>query len=191
MVRAGGGSVAAADFQAKSVVAIGWYGADWTKFENSREIQAKLAALAPSKSSRQIIAAASQIERFIEKNYLDTGKHFRRCQPGDTISHAIDLIHFEQLPFELTDDVLDHLSYAWRRGLVQYARRRLDDCSQRVIQIQAASDGRASLHDLGELVLLCRSGHGWSRPYTTAGFPHDERERPPMARTLSRPTMGT
>lgn len=48
-----------------------------------------------------------QIERFIEKNYLDTGKAFRRCQPGDTVSHAIDLIHFEQLPFELTDDVLD------------------------------------------------------------------------------------
>ena len=48
-----------------------------------------------------------QIVRFIEKNYLDTGKHFRRCQPGDTISHAIDLINFEQLPFELTDDVLD------------------------------------------------------------------------------------
>jgi len=45
--------------------------------------------------------------RFIEKNYVQTGKRFRRCQPGDTISHAIDLIHFEQLPFELSDDVLN------------------------------------------------------------------------------------
>ena len=48
-----------------------------------------------------------QIRRFIEKNYLQTGKHFRRCQPGDTLSHAVDLINFEQLPMELTDDVLD------------------------------------------------------------------------------------
>jgi hypothetical protein len=48
-----------------------------------------------------------RIARFIETHYARTGKRFRRCQPGDTISHAMDLIHFEQLPFELTDDVLD------------------------------------------------------------------------------------
>lgn len=65
MVRAGEGAVAAADFQAKSVVAIGWYRVDWTKFANGRAIQAKLAECAPGKSPRQLIAAASQIERFL------------------------------------------------------------------------------------------------------------------------------
>jgi predicted ATPase with chaperone activity len=49
----------------------------------------------------------AQIHRFIETHYLKTGKRFRRCQPGDTISHAIDLINFEQLPVQLTDEVLD------------------------------------------------------------------------------------
>ena len=32
---------------------------------------------------------------------------FRRCQPRDVISHAIDLINFEGLRYELTADVLD------------------------------------------------------------------------------------
>ena len=28
------------------------------------------------------------------------------CQPGDILSHAIDLIHFEDLPMQLNEDVL-------------------------------------------------------------------------------------
>jgi predicted Mrr-cat superfamily restriction endonuclease len=52
-------------FQSKSVVAIGWYGVDWTKFSNSRGIQEWLESLAPEKSVRQRIAAASQILRFL------------------------------------------------------------------------------------------------------------------------------
>ncbi len=47
------------------------------------------------------------LSRFLEKHYKATGKKMRRCQPRDVISHAIDLINFEQLPFELTDSVLD------------------------------------------------------------------------------------
>ena len=35
------------------------------------------------------------------------GKRFRRCHPRDVISHAIDIINFEALPMELTEDVLD------------------------------------------------------------------------------------
>jgi hypothetical protein len=45
-------------------------------------------------------------DEFIEHNYTQTGKAFRRCQPRDVISHAIDLIHFEDLPYELTPDLL-------------------------------------------------------------------------------------
>jgi predicted ATPase with chaperone activity len=46
-------------------------------------------------------------ERFLEKRYKLTGKKLRRCHPRDVISHAIDLIHFEKIPFRLTEDVLD------------------------------------------------------------------------------------
>ena len=57
-------------------------------------------------ASRGVACSPSQIHRFIGRHYLQTGKRFRRCQPGDTVSHAIDLMNFEQLP-QLTDEVLD------------------------------------------------------------------------------------
>ena len=44
---------------------------------------------------------------FIEKHYGKTGKRFRRCHPRDMITHAIDLIRFEGLPYELSEEVLD------------------------------------------------------------------------------------
>ena len=65
MVRAGKGGTAAPVFLEKGVVAIGWYDVDWTKYDDSKSIQAVLGELAPVKSIRQRIAAASQIERFL------------------------------------------------------------------------------------------------------------------------------
>jgi hypothetical protein len=47
--------------------------------------------------------------RFVQKFYLDTGG-CRRCQPRDVLSHAIDLIQFERLPFQLTEDLLERAS---------------------------------------------------------------------------------
>jgi hypothetical protein len=47
------------------------------------------------------------IARFIDKHYRKARRPFRRCHPRDVLSHAIDLIHFEKLPFELTDDLVD------------------------------------------------------------------------------------
>ena len=47
------------------------------------------------------------VNRIIYKFYEQTGKRFRRCQPRDVISHAIDLMNFEGLPLELTDDVCE------------------------------------------------------------------------------------
>jgi predicted ATPase with chaperone activity len=47
------------------------------------------------------------IARFIDKHYGKGRKPFRRCHPRDVLSHAIDLIHFEKLPLELTDDLVD------------------------------------------------------------------------------------
>ena len=47
------------------------------------------------------------VARFIDKHYRKARRPFRRCHPRDVLSHAIDLIHFEKLPFELTDDLVD------------------------------------------------------------------------------------
>jgi hypothetical protein len=44
---------------------------------------------------------------FVEKHYVQGDKRMRRCHPRDVISHAIDFIHFEGLPMELTEDLLD------------------------------------------------------------------------------------
>jgi len=47
------------------------------------------------------------IARFIDKHYRKARRPFRRCHPRDVLSHAIDLIHFEKLHFELTDELVD------------------------------------------------------------------------------------
>jgi len=57
--------------------------------------------------SRALPYEGGLIERFVEKHYRSTRKVMRRCHPRDVLSHAIDLMHFERLPFLLTDDLLD------------------------------------------------------------------------------------
>jgi hypothetical protein len=44
---------------------------------------------------------------FIERHYRNTGKPFRRCHPRDVLTHAVNLLNFEKLPLELTDQILD------------------------------------------------------------------------------------
>jgi hypothetical protein len=56
--------------------------------------------------SRSLPCDDSLIASFIETHYLRPSKPFRRCHPRDVISHAIDMIHFERLKFELTIDLL-------------------------------------------------------------------------------------
>src|SRR5262249_23490723 len=58
-------------------------------------------------SSQGLNCPPELLSRFMAKHYGATGKRFRRCQPRDVISHAIDFINFEQLPFELTEPLLD------------------------------------------------------------------------------------
>src|SRR5579872_121086 len=58
-------------------------------------------------ASRELPCRPELVEGFIAKHYKPTHKAFRRCHPRDVLSHAIDLIHFEKLPFVLTEDVLD------------------------------------------------------------------------------------
>jgi hypothetical protein len=62
--------------------------------------------------SRSLLCPPGLAERFIQKHYVTGGKRFRRCHPRDVISHAIDIIHFESLPMQLNDDVLDRAFYS-------------------------------------------------------------------------------
>jgi len=58
-------------------------------------------------ASRELVCTPGLTEAFVEKHYVQGAKHFRRCHPRDVISHAIDIIHFENLPMQLNEDVLD------------------------------------------------------------------------------------
>ncbi|HYM13244.1 MAG TPA: hypothetical protein VEU62_21065, partial [Bryobacterales bacterium] len=57
--------------------------------------------------TENIYCPRTLLHTFIDKHYRVTGKRFRRCHPRDVITHAIDLIRFERLEFELTEDLLD------------------------------------------------------------------------------------
>jgi len=57
--------------------------------------------------SREILCSRELLHNFVEKFYVQGGKRFRRCHPRDIITHAIDIIHFESLPMELTEELLD------------------------------------------------------------------------------------
>ncbi len=47
------------------------------------------------------------VSRIVEKHYTQPCRRMRRCQPRDVISHAIDLMNFEELPRELTEEVYE------------------------------------------------------------------------------------
>ena len=57
--------------------------------------------------SRELPFEPVMLNHFIEKHYNKTGKALRRCHPRDVLSHAIDLMSFEELPFQLTEELLD------------------------------------------------------------------------------------
>ena len=46
-------------------------------------------------------------QRYTKVEISDLHEVHRRCHPRDVISHAVDLINFEQLPFELNEPLLD------------------------------------------------------------------------------------
>jgi predicted ATPase with chaperone activity len=82
-----------------------------------RRIQYKMLMRGPSQgefetifrnfcTEKKLPFAPDVLARFIDKNYLKPGKAFRRCHPRDVLTHALNLIHFEKLPFELTDALM-------------------------------------------------------------------------------------
>jgi len=84
-----------------------------------RRIQYKMLMPSPDESEfvqiwmqfckkNQVACEQSTLERFLQRHYRTTSKPMRRCHPRDIITHAIDFIRFEKLPFELTEEVLEH-----------------------------------------------------------------------------------
>lgn len=59
-------------------------------------------------ASKKLNCDAALIDGLFARQYRGSGKRMRRCHPRDVLSHAIDYIHFERLPYELNDAVLDH-----------------------------------------------------------------------------------
>lgn len=59
-------------------------------------------------ASKKLPYTREILDRFIDRHYRDGGKIFRRCHPRDVLTHALNLMHFEKLPYELTAKILDH-----------------------------------------------------------------------------------
>jgi hypothetical protein len=83
-----------------------------------RRIQYKMRVQNPSREefvqifvnfceAKNLECSPSMVDGFIEQHYTRTPRPFRRCHPRDVISHALDLIEFEKLPYRLDKDVLN------------------------------------------------------------------------------------
>jgi predicted ATPase with chaperone activity len=57
--------------------------------------------------SQQMEYDRTVLEEFLDRHYRTTKKKLRRCHPRDVVSHAIDLVRFERMPYKLTREVLD------------------------------------------------------------------------------------
>ena len=83
-----------------------------------RRIQYKMLLRGPSEeefeeifrrfcSAKKLTCPGALVSYLLERHYAPTRKPMRRCHPRDILSHAIDLIHFEKLPYALNEDVID------------------------------------------------------------------------------------
>ena len=72
--------------------------------------------------AKELECSAMALDRFIEQHYVKTAHPFRRCHPRDVISHAIDLMDFENLPHHL-----DEL-HEWYSTLVGHALEQRFPC---------------------------------------------------------------
>jgi hypothetical protein len=58
--------------------------------------------------TQNLTFSGNLVGKFLTKYYRNGKKKMRRCHPRDVITHAVDIIRFENRPWELTEDVLDH-----------------------------------------------------------------------------------
>lgn len=57
--------------------------------------------------SEDLPIADGALPTLLDARYRSSKRMFRRCQPRDIVTHAVDLIRFEGLPWQLTAEVLD------------------------------------------------------------------------------------
>jgi hypothetical protein len=57
---------------------------------------------------KQLPVEERMVEYLIENHYRPNHRPFRRCQPRDILTHAIDLINFEHRKWELNEEILEH-----------------------------------------------------------------------------------
>lgn len=57
--------------------------------------------------TKNLPCAPNLVDHLVERHYVPNGRPFRRCQPRDIITHAIDKINFERREYQLTEDILD------------------------------------------------------------------------------------
>jgi predicted ATPase with chaperone activity len=83
-----------------------------------RRIQYKMLVANPSQDefikiftnvcdAKKLECPRAVLDSYIERHYTTTKYPFRRCHPRDLISHAIDLMEFENLAPALDEDILD------------------------------------------------------------------------------------
>jgi hypothetical protein len=58
-------------------------------------------------ANRKLPYTRDLIQRFIDRRFRRSGRAFRRCHPRDLLTHAINLMNFEKLPYALNDEILD------------------------------------------------------------------------------------
>src|SRR5215472_11540168 len=58
-------------------------------------------------TAKKLSYPSALVTYLLDKHYRHSGKPMRRCHPRDILSHAIDLMHFEKLPYVLNEEVLD------------------------------------------------------------------------------------
>jgi predicted ATPase with chaperone activity len=59
-------------------------------------------------SGKELPMDERMVDYLIEHHYRPARRPFRRCQPRDILTHAIDLINFEHRDWELTEELLEH-----------------------------------------------------------------------------------
>lgn len=86
---------------------------------------------------KRITCPPGLVTRFVDRHYRETGRKFRRCHPRDVLTHALNLIHFEKLPYELNDELMNR---AFESCFVQDRQDEIEDESGLVGMPPASCD---------------------------------------------------
>jgi predicted ATPase with chaperone activity len=57
--------------------------------------------------SKKLPCPSTLVSYLLDRHYMPSGKPRRRCHPRDILAHAIDIIHFDKLPYALNEELID------------------------------------------------------------------------------------